>query len=78
MTPDGLKTWARPIKRDILALYLASRNPRVPYNPQPIDLMPDFIPVIGYLDDLIIVPAAILVTVLECSTGSPATRGPKE
>lgn len=72
---ERLKTWARVVKRDILALYLAARDPRVPwyakamaaataaYALSPIDLIPDFIPVIGYLDDLIIVPTAILVTV---------------
>ena len=67
--------WAKAIKRDVLALYLAARDPRVPwyakamafataaYALSPIDLIPDFIPVLGYLDDLIIVPAAILLTV---------------
>ncbi len=70
-----LKTWTRSVKRDILALYLAARDPRVPWHAKamavataayalsPIDLIPDFIPVVGYVDDLIIVPAAILVTV---------------
>jgi len=70
-----LKTWAATVRRDILALYLAARDPRVPwyakalaaltaaYALSPIDLIPDFIPVLGYLDDLIIVPAAILLTV---------------
>ena len=64
-----LRDWARDIKRDVHALYLAARDPRVPwyakavalavaaYALSPIDLIPDFIPVIGYLDDLIIVPA---------------------
>jgi len=70
-----LKAWAATVRRDILALYLAARDPRVPwyakalaaltaaYALSPIDLIPDFIPVLGYLDDLIIVPAAILATV---------------
>ncbi len=65
---DGLKDWARTIKRDVHAIYLASRDPRVPWDAKalavavagyalsPIDLIPDFIPVLGYLDDLIIVP----------------------
>jgi uncharacterized membrane protein YkvA (DUF1232 family) len=65
------KHWARLIKRDAHALYLAARDPRVPwyakalaiavaaYALSPIDLIPDFIPVLGYLDDLIIVPAGI-------------------
>ena len=69
------KSWAQVIKRDILALYLAARDPRVPwyakllaaltaaYALSPIDLIPDFIPVLGYLDDLLILPLAILLTV---------------
>ncbi len=72
---DRLKEWARFVKRDIHALYLASRDPRVPwyakalaivvaaYALSPIDLIPDFIPVIGYLDDLIILPLGILLVV---------------
>jgi uncharacterized membrane protein YkvA (DUF1232 family) len=72
---DRLRGWARDIKRDVLALYLAARDPRVPwyakavalavaaYALSPIDLIPDFIPVIGYLDDLIIVPLGILLAV---------------
>ena len=73
--PNRLKDWARTIKRDVHALYLASRDPRVPwyakalgiavaaYALSPIDLIPDFIPVLGYLDDLIIVPLGIFVVV---------------
>lgn len=65
------KQWARLIKRDTHALFLAARDPRVPwyakalavvvaaYALSPIDLIPDFIPVLGYLDDLIIVPLGI-------------------
>ena len=72
---DRLKTWARNIRRDVHALSLASRDPRVPwyakalalivagYALSPIDLIPDFIPVIGYLDDLIIVPLGIWLVV---------------
>src|SRR4051794_24340110 len=72
---DRLKDWARVIKRDVHALYLASRDPRVPwyakalavavagYALSPIDLIPDFIPVLGYLDDVIIVPLGILLVV---------------
>ena len=70
-----LKDWARTIKRDAHALYLAARDPRTPwyvkvlalcvagYALSPIDLIPDFIPVLGYLDDLIIVPLGIILVV---------------
>src|SRR4051794_21946800 len=66
-----IKAWARNLKRDSHAIYLASRDPRVPwyskalavavaaYALSPIDLIPDFIPVLGYLDDLLIVPLGI-------------------
>ncbi|QIK95283.1 DUF1232 domain-containing protein [Sphingomonas sp. HDW15A] len=66
-----LKDWARRLKRDVVALWLAARDPRTPigakllagavaaYALSPIDLIPDFIPVLGYIDDLIIVPAGI-------------------
>lgn len=68
-----LKDWARAIKRDVHALYLASGDARIPcyakvlalavaaYALSPIDLIPDFIPVLGYLDDVIIVPLGILL-----------------
>jgi uncharacterized membrane protein YkvA (DUF1232 family) len=67
----SLKEKARQLKNDTYALYLASKDRRVPwyakafvilivaYALSPIDLIPDFIPVLGYLDDLIIVPAGI-------------------
>jgi uncharacterized membrane protein YkvA (DUF1232 family) len=67
------KQWARAIKHDVLALWIAARDPRVPwyakamamavaaYALSPIDLIPDFIPVLGYLDDLVIVPLGILL-----------------
>jgi uncharacterized membrane protein YkvA (DUF1232 family) len=67
-----LKLWARAAKRDVIALYLGLRDPRVPwpakmlaglvigYALSPIDLIPDFIPVLGYLDDLILLPLGIV------------------
>ena len=70
-----LKIWARSLSRDAHAIYLASRDPRVPWHAKvlavavagyalsPIDLIPDFIPVIGYLDDLIILPLGIWLVV---------------
>ncbi len=73
-----LQRWtdkARSIKRDLYAIYLACRDPRTPwyarllaalvigYALSPIDLIPDFIPVIGYLDDLILVPLGLLLVV---------------
>lgn len=72
---SSLRTWARSIKRDVVALWLAAHDPRVPwyakavagavaaYALSPIDLIPDFIPVLGYLDDVIIVPLGILLAV---------------
>ena len=72
---DRARRWARGLKRDVLALYLAARDPRVPwyaklvaacvaaYALSPIDLVPDFVPVLGYLDDLVIVPLGILLAV---------------
>jgi uncharacterized membrane protein YkvA (DUF1232 family) len=72
---DKWKHWARLLRRDAHALYLAARDPRVPwyakavaiavaaYALSPIDLIPDFVPVLGYLDDLIIVPLGIALVV---------------
>jgi uncharacterized membrane protein YkvA (DUF1232 family) len=69
------RQWASIIKRDAHALYLAARDPRVPwyakalaiavaaYALSPIDLVPDFVPVLGYVDDLIIVPAGIALVI---------------
>jgi uncharacterized membrane protein YkvA (DUF1232 family) len=70
-----LRQWARSLKRDVVALYLAARDPRVPwyakvvaagvaaYALSPIDLIPDFIPILGYLDDLILIPLGIALAV---------------
>jgi uncharacterized membrane protein YkvA (DUF1232 family) len=66
-----LKQRARHLKRETYALYLAARDPRTPwyakllaaavvaYAVSPLDLLPDFVPVLGYLDDLIIVPLGL-------------------
>jgi uncharacterized membrane protein YkvA (DUF1232 family) len=72
---ERAKQWARAIKRDVIALWIAARDPRVPwyakalamaiaaYALSPIDLIPDFIPVLGYLDELVILPLGILLVV---------------
>ena len=69
---ENLKQRAQHLKAETFALYLAARDPRTPwyakllvagivaYALSPIDLIPDFIPVIGYLDDLILLPLGIL------------------
>ncbi|WP_059172477.1 YkvA family protein [Bacillus sp. FJAT-27445] len=66
-----LKQWARQLKKQIMTLYIAVRDPRVPwyaklvaamvvaYALSPIDLIPDFIPILGYLDDVILLPLGI-------------------
>lgn len=66
-----LRRWAAALKRDVIVLWLAARDPRVSlsakllgglvaaYALSPIDLIPDFIPVLGLLDDLLLVPAGI-------------------
>jgi uncharacterized membrane protein YkvA (DUF1232 family) len=68
---DQIKTWARRLKIDLVAIARAARDPRTPvvaralalfviaYAASPIDLIPDFIPVLGLLDDLIILPLGI-------------------
>jgi uncharacterized membrane protein YkvA (DUF1232 family) len=68
---ERLKRWAGRIKVELYALYLAYRDPRVPlyarvftacvvgYAFSPIDLIPDPIPVLGYLDDLVLIPLGI-------------------
>lgn len=68
---DRIRSWAHALKRDTLALWIAARSPETPfiaklvaaavaaYAFSPIDLIPDFIPVIGLLDDIILVPLGI-------------------
>ena len=72
---DRLKVRARGLKKEVFAVYLAARDPRTPwyakglvllivaYTLSPIDLIPDFIPILGYLDDLIIVPGGIWLAI---------------
>jgi uncharacterized membrane protein YkvA (DUF1232 family) len=69
-----LKEWARRLKRDVIVLWICMRHPRTPllakalavalvgYALSPIDLIPDFIPVLGYLDDLVILPLGVWLT----------------
>jgi uncharacterized membrane protein YkvA (DUF1232 family) len=73
--PARMRGWARRIKADVVALSLAVRHPQVPwyaklvaalvaaYALSPIDLIPDFIPILGYLDDIVLVPLGILLAV---------------
>jgi uncharacterized membrane protein YkvA (DUF1232 family) len=72
---DRAKQWARSIKRDVIAIWLAAGDKRTPwparilaacvaaYALSPIDFIPDFIPVLGYVDDLLIVPLGILAVI---------------
>ena len=70
-----LRGWAQTAERDVVVLWLAERDPRTPwyvkllaglvaaYALSPIDLIPDFIPIIGYLDDLILIPLGVVLIV---------------
>lgn len=70
-----LKQRARHLKAETFALYLAARDPRTPWHAKllvagivayafsPIDLIPDFVPVLGYLDDLILIPMGIALAI---------------
>jgi len=69
----SLKSWARSLKTQTTALFFAVRDPRTPflakviaggvvaYALSPIDLIPDFIPILGYLDDVVIVPVGLYI-----------------
>lgn len=69
------RSWATALKHDVVALWIAARSPLTPiaaklvagavaaYSLSPIDLIPDFIPILGYLDDLVIVPLGIALAV---------------
>jgi len=91
---EQLKARARELKREAYAIYIAARDPRTPWYVKaliffvvahtfsPIDLIPDFIPVLGYLDDLIITPGGIWLAVrlippevMEEARAAAATRG---
>ncbi len=75
MNLDTLGRWAAALKQNIFTLYLASRDSRTPgvakliailtvgYALSPIDLIPDFIPIFGYLDDLLLLPAGIWLAI---------------
>lgn len=70
---EKMKNWARNLKRKLFILYFACKDKRVPlyakvfttcvvaYAFSPIDLIPDFIPILGYLDDIILVPLGIML-----------------
>jgi uncharacterized membrane protein YkvA (DUF1232 family) len=72
---ERIKSWAKSLKRDVVALWIAARSPLTPmaakivagavaaYALSPIDLIPDFIPILGYLDDIVIVPLGIALAV---------------
>lgn len=69
----AVRRWAKGLKQQTLVVYFAARDPRTPwlarllalgiaaYALSPIDLIPDFIPVLGYLDDLVIVPLGLML-----------------
>ena len=74
-TIDQWKAWARRARIEVHAVYIAARDPRSPwyvkalalavaaYAFSPIDLIPDFIPVLGYLDDLVLVPLGVALVI---------------
>lgn len=95
-----LKQWARKLKNDVIAMYFAMKHPRTPlyakvliaiivgYALSPIDLIPDFVPVLGYVDDVIllplcialvirIIPTDVLVACREEARNNPPTTKPK-
>jgi uncharacterized membrane protein YkvA (DUF1232 family) len=95
---ERLKRWAGRLKAEVYALYLAYRDPRVPlyarifaacvvgYAFSPIDLIPDPIPVLGYLDDLVLIPLGVALAMkmipapilAECRERARRTMNDKE
>ena len=94
---EKLKSRARALKNEAFAVYLAAKDPRTPWYAKaliffvvahtfsPVDLIPDFIPVLGYLDDLIITPGGLWLAVrlippevLEETRGKVAGPGLRE
>ena len=91
---NQLKARARALKTEVFAVYIAARDPRTPwyakaliflivaYTLSPIDLIPDFVPILGYVDDLILVPGGIWLAlrlippeVMEAARATAAIRG---
>ena len=72
---DRVRQWSRAVKRDSVTLWFAARHPGVPWHAKalgvfvvayalsPIDLIPDFIPVLGYVDDVILLPVLIWLAI---------------
>ncbi|MDM0073640.1 YkvA family protein [Variovorax sp. J2P1-59] len=72
---QGIREWARRVKRDAVTLWFACKHPGTSWIPKlmaafvvayalsPIDLIPDFIPVLGYIDDALLLPALIWLTI---------------
>ena len=72
---EGLQRWAGELKAQVVTLWFCRRDPRTPlsakimaaavvaYAFSPIDLIPDFIPVLGYLDDLLLIPLGVYLTI---------------